>query len=410
MTSRWTSGNQVVLLENGEEFYPRVFERIAGARDEVLLETFILFDDKVGRELHDALLAAAKRGAKVTVTVDGYGSFGLTTEFIRPLLEAGVVFQVFDPQPRLLGMRANIFRRLHRKIVVVDGAVAFIGGINFSHDHLSEFGEKAKQDYAVEVRGPVVADIVAFSRRLRAPEVRHWWHRAAASPPPDTKSYGHAEVLFVTRDNERHRTDIEREYVKAMRSARREIFIANAYFLPGYRFLRELRHAAGRGVEVHLILQGEPDMPWVQKAVRMLYHELVHAGINIYEYAKRPLHGKVAVIDGEWSTVGSSNLDPLSLSLNLEANLVIRDSHFAADLRHRLLRLRREHCYRVDAAAVSQHNLAKQLLNFLIFHFLRHFPSWTGWLPAHSPRLRVPLTECMRAGCTEKEQPSRRTA
>ncbi|WP_312929721.1 cardiolipin synthase ClsB, partial [Stutzerimonas nitrititolerans] len=159
MKFHWRDGNRLQLLENGEEFFPRVFEAIREAKKEVLLETFIFFEDKVGIELQKALIAAAQRGASVDITVDGYGSADLSAEFVAAMTDVGIRIQMFDPRKRLLGKRVNLFRRLHRKIVVVDGEVAFIGGINFSADHLSDFGPGAKQDYALQVEGPVVHDI-----------------------------------------------------------------------------------------------------------------------------------------------------------------------------------------------------------------------------------------------------------
>src|SRR5690606_23771069 len=152
MTGVWRHDNTVELLENGEAFFPRVFDAIRAARREVLLETFILFDDEVGRELRQALIEAARRGAQVDVTVDGYGSDCLDEAFIGGLTEVGVRFHVFDPYPRIFGFRVNALRRLHRKLVVVDGEVAFVGGINYSADHLASFGPEAKQDYAAELR------------------------------------------------------------------------------------------------------------------------------------------------------------------------------------------------------------------------------------------------------------------
>jgi cardiolipin synthase len=156
------------LLENGEEFFPRVFECIAAAKREVMVETFILFEDKVGEELHAALHAAARRGVQVDLTIDGYGSPDLSPEFISTLTRAGVRIHVFDPGPKLWGWRTNLFRRMHRKIVVVDGERAFVGGINYSADHLADFGPEAKQDYAVEIEGPIVADINTFVHKALA--------------------------------------------------------------------------------------------------------------------------------------------------------------------------------------------------------------------------------------------------
>jgi cardiolipin synthase len=372
------------LLENGEDFFPRVFEAIAGAQREVLVETFILFEDKVGLELQRHLVDAAARGVRVELTVDGYGSPGFSPEFVAAFAAAGARLRVFDPRRRLFGMRLNVFRRLHRKLVVVDGERAFVGGINFSADHLGDFGPEAKQDYALEARGPVVAAIRGFMLdALRGDGTGEGWR------PPRTAggaADGGGDVRFVVRDNRARSRAIEREYREAIRGARREVLLANAYFFPGYGFLRDLRHAARRGVAVTLVLQGEPDSKFARTAARTLYRYLAGAGVRLHEYCRRPFHGKVAVIDGEWATVGSSNLDPLSLSLNLESNLFARDRAFAAALRESLLRLLREDCAPVDETRMPPVRFWHVLTRPLLFHCLRRFPAWAGLLPAHAPR------------------------
>jgi cardiolipin synthase len=191
----------------------------------------------------------------------------------------------------------------------------------------------------------------------------------------------------VVRDNTEHRTDIEHHYRIALRAARREVIIANAYFFPGYRLIKEMRRAARRGVRVCLVLQGQPDMPIVTVAARMLYDHLMRAGVQIFEYCERPLHGKVALADDEWATVGSSNLDPLSLSLNLEANVIVRGRAFNQGLRTTLERLMRENCKAIDPQRDMAHSWGRLGASYLAFHVLRRFPAWAGWLPAHQPRL-----------------------
>lgn len=390
MTSPWVEGNSVKLLINGEDFYPRVFEAIGQAREEVLLETFIIFDDKVGQQLQQALIAAALRGVRVEVAVDGYGTADLDEKFIGAMTSAGVSFHVFDPQPRVVGMRTNLFRRLHRKIVVIDGQLAFIGGINYGEDHLGDYGPMAKQDYAVEVTGPVVALVHASSRKLMAPVLE---------PPsqvrPELKPTGQVTAMLVERDNQRRTTDIEQQYLAAFRSAKRRILVANAYFFPGYRLLRELRNAARRGVDVTLILQGQPDMRWVRALSRLLYNYLLRNKVTIYEYCQRPLHGKVALVDDEWSTVGSSNLDPLSLSFNLEANLMIRDRAFNQQLYEHLTEMSTQHCKAVTLERMIRGYWWRAPLIFLGFHATRYFPRIAGFFPAHRQMLQSlqPTTE-----------------
>jgi len=379
----WVDGNSVQLLINGEQYYPRVFEAMAQAREEILLETFIIFDDKVGQQLQQVLIDAARRGVRVEVAVDGYGTADLPAGFISAMTDAGVSFHAFDPQPRLVGMRTNLFRRLHRKIVVVDGERAFIGGINYSADHLGDFGAMAKQDYAVEVTGPVVAQVHAASKRLMSPVLQ-----PPSAVRPVTQPAGASTAVLVERDNGLRSTDIENHYLQAFRGAKQRIVVANAYFFPGYRLMRELRNAARRGVEVRLILQGQPDMRWVRALSRLLYNYLLRDGVMIHEYCQRPLHGKVALVDDEWATVGSSNLDPLSLSFNLEANLFIRDRAFNQQLNQHLQALASEQCKPVTLERMIRGYWWRAPLIFMCFHVIRHFPRIAGWFPAHRQRLR----------------------
>ncbi|PAW52916.1 MULTISPECIES: cardiolipin synthase ClsB [Pseudomonas] len=386
----WQGNNRVELLENGEEYFPRVFDAMRAAKSEILLETFIVFEDKVGAELQQILIDAARRGVRTTVSLDGFGCGELTTGYLAALSDAGVHLQMFDPAPKHLGFRTNWFRRLHRKIVVVDGLIAFIGGINFSGDHLADFGPEAKQDYAVQVQGPAVADIHHFAllQSGRPGRARFWWQRRRQRRADMAFNDHDGQVRLVFRDNDQHHTDIEDVYLHALRRAKRRVVIANAYFFPGYRLLREIRNAARRGVEVRLILQGQPDMLVAKLAARMTYDYLLKAGVQIHEYCQRPLHGKVALVDEEWSTVGSSNLDPLSLSLNLEANVLIRDRTFNQHLFQRLEDLSHNHCKAMDPSKVPRGRIWHMTVGFLVFHFLRHFPAMAGWLPAHKPRLK----------------------
>jgi cardiolipin synthase A/B len=407
MNPRWVGGNRIELLENGEAFFPAVFGAIEAAQQEVMLETFILFEDKVGQQLHRVLLAAAQRGVRVDILVDGFGSADLTTGFIRALTEAGVRFRIFDPGPRLFGLRPKMLRRMHRKLVVVDGVQAFVGGINYSADHLADYGPEAKQDYAVRVHGPIVEQIHRFMHDAIAPGgPRRWFRRRTGLGTAAAQSSAEgAQALFVTRDNREHRNDIERHYRAAIRSARQRVVIANAYFFPGYLLLRQLRRAARRGVQVQLILQGEPDMAIVKVGAELLYEHLQRDGVQIYEYCKRPLHGKVALVDDVWSTVGSSNLDPLSLSLNLESNLIIRDAAFNEHLHDRLQHLVRHDCKQAPRQPKPRWALWHQMRSVIVFHVLRHFPTWAHWLPTHQPVLHM-AHEAEPAAVTAVQEPA----
>lgn len=390
MKINWRDGNKVNLLINGEAFYPRLFECIKNAKKEIIVETFIIYEDKVGHQLQQALINAASNNVQVDFTVDDYGTWDLSTGFVKAMTDSGIKLHIFDPQPQLLGVRLNLFRRLHRKIVVIDREVAFIGGINYSADHLLDFGKKAKQDYAVELRGPIVADLHHTAKLLLLRDSSktelNSYLRNENTPVPNPA--GTAQALLAERDNYAHKKDIEQQYLLAIRLAKKRIVIANAYFFPRYYFLLSLRNAARRGVDITLIMQGRSDMPWVSALSRLLYKYLLRAGIKIYEYKPRSFHGKIAIIDDNWVTVGSSNLDPLSFSLNLEANVVILDHPLNQHISHHLQQLLKNHCHQINIEEAKQGSWWQVPLIFLSFYFLRIFPSIAGWLPAHAPTFK----------------------
>ncbi|MGR2739325.1 cardiolipin synthase ClsB [Billgrantia sp. Q4P2] len=388
MKFQWKEGNQAELLINGSQYFPDVFGAIRSARREILIETFIIFDDEVGQALKEALLEAAARQVRIEVTVDGYGTADLGAEYVAELTDAGVNMNVYDPRPRRFGVRTNLFRRLHRKIVVVDGEVAYISGINFGWDHLPDKYAMGKQDYGIRVRGPIVEDIRhAATALLLEHHAVEELPQSLVAPSP----VGQAAMRLAIRDNHLHRTDIEDHYLEAIRTAKSRLLIANAYFFPSYRIWRELRKAGRRGVDVTLILQGRPDMPWARMFSSSLYSYLLKDGIRIYEYKEHPLHGKIAIADDEWATVGSSNLDPLSLSLNLEANLFIRDAKLNREIYDHLVELIENSCHMITPEAAEKGRWWRAPLMFVSFHFLRHFPLSAGWSPGHISRLE-PLT------------------
>ncbi|MGW8370550.1 MAG: cardiolipin synthase ClsB, partial [Gammaproteobacteria bacterium] len=363
----------------GEEYYPRLFAAIDRARSQVLVETFIWFEDNIGTEFAQHLITAARRGVEVRVTADAYGTPGFSSEFLDTLREAGVTINAFDPRPTFFKVRTNMLCRLHQKIAVIDGREALIGGINISDDHLREYGELSKQDFAVAVTGPVVKQIHEFVANRSVTGRGFWWRRwrywLRRFPRQLGKPALDSQVLFAIRDNSEHPTDIETLYRIAIRNAEREIVIANAYFFPGYRFIRDLLRAQRRGVDVKLIMQGSPDRPVTIGAASVLYDDLVAAGVRIYRFTERPLHAKVAVIDDHWATIGSSNLDPTSLGLNYEANLFILDGGFNTELKQRLQRLIDESCqvYEPTHGSVSY---VRRMLAAGAYHLTRRMATW----------------------------------
>lgn len=339
MKTGFTEGNKVTLLKNGAEFFPALMAAIDAAQREVRLETYIFQDDASGRAVRDALARAAARGVTVRLLVDGIGSRATPRAFYLPLSDAGGFVLTFRPDRRLMRMSTGRMRRNHRKIALIDGATGFVGGINIIDDLTESLSESPRFDYAVRLEGPVLADIYALVHTTwRWVAWRHWRKRdpvvqPVAVPNLAADTGGVHRVRFVARDNFRHRRDIEAVYLAAVANARVRVLIMCPYFLPGRRFRITLTAAVKRGVEVTLLLQGRADHPLLQMATRSLYARLLGMGVKIAEYDKSMLHGKVACVDDRWATVGSSNLDPFSLLLNREANVVIESELFAKELR-----------------------------------------------------------------------------
>ena len=352
MSADFSAGNQLQLLATGTEYFPALLAAIDGAAHEIHLETYIFADDETGRTVAAALARAARRGVAVRVLVDGFGAREFAAGLGVSLVADGVELLVYRPQPRQQRMHWHRLRRLHRKLAVIDGRLAFAGGINIISDFDAGI-TVPRFDYAVSVAGPLVAAIHA--------DMRHVWHIVRWSylghrppapdyQPPAPQPAGSVSAALVIRDNLRHRRDIEDAYLEAMAGAQREIILANAYFLPGKRFREALTAAARRGVNVMLLLQGRADYILQHHATQSIYDSLLNAGVRIFEYQPSYLHAKVAVIDEAWATVGSSNIDPFSLLLSREANIIARDhafarglaAHLRAAISHDTIEIRRE--------------------------------------------------------------------
>lgn len=403
------------LLQGGREFFPALICALDAARTWVQLETYVFDLHGAGSEVAEALMRAARRGVTVQVLVDGVGSVPLALPWQRQLALAGVQWQVYLPgrgkwgKLRLLLVPGR-WRRLHRKLCVIDQQLLFCGGINVLDDLYDlNHGQLAapRFDFTVQVTGAVAQQAGDAMASL-------WWrvqagdsvrHRQLAQAWDAVREAGllarsgegrHGTVKqgqamddgqdnnsgqirtapasrawLVLRDNLRHRNDIERAYRRAVGRARQEVLISNAYFLPGGRLKRALVQAARRGVKVTLLLQGRYEYFMQFHAVRSVYQTLLEAGVDIHEYETSFLHAKVAVVDGQWATVGSSNLDPLSLLLAREANVVVDDPAFAATLRARLVAAIASHGRRVEPNDHGRRPWRQRFLDQLAYRLMR---------------------------------------
>jgi len=389
-------GHQLQLLQGGQAFFPALIEAIDASVHEVRMETYIFNAEGSGALVAAALERAALRGVVVNLVMDGVGTPALDQHWRSRFLAAGVVWRIFAPMGRFGLLIPSRWRRLHRKLCVVDGQVAFCGGVNVLDDFFDpNHGALSlpRLDFSVRVTGPLVQEVHAvlaqFWWRLQAVrtaqqiDLRATWqalHQAVALARPSqltspaTAAPGAAagaRAALVLRDNLRHRTEIERAYRKAIGEATQEIIIANAYFLPGRKLRSSLIHAARRGVRVRLLLQGRYEYFMQYHAARPVYGVLLAAGVEIHEYSVSFLHAKVAVIDSRWATVGSSNLDPLSLLLAREANVVVEDPAFARELRTQLEQAIEQGGVRVDPKTYADRSWRLRLLDRVAFGLMR---------------------------------------
>ncbi len=379
-------GNRLQLLRTGTEFFPALAAAIAAARHEVYLETYIFADDAAGRRIARALAEAAGQGVRTHVIVDGMTVKRYMGDLGERLLAANVSLAIYRPDISPWDFSERRLRRLHRKIAVIDARVAFIGGINIIDDMHTPGHTPPRYDYAVRIDGPLVASIRAEADRLwrlaALSNFKQWWEESPP-PPPDTVPGGYQRAAFLVRDNFRHRSDIEDAYLAAIEGANEEIILAAAYFFPGAQFRRALVAAAARGVRVILLLQARVEYVMLHYASRALYGALLDAGVQIFEYTKSFLHAKVAVVDGRWATVGSSNIDPFSLLLSREANVVVDDRRFALELRESLLERMVDGARPVARARWRRQPLHLRVRIWIAYGIARFFIGWFGYGGKH---------------------------
>ncbi len=379
----FVEGNRITLLRNGSEYFPALESAIDNAQHEVHLETYIFEYDATGIRISEALKRAAKRNVTVRLLVDGFGSQNLPKEIIQDLQNAGVQVLIFRKNISPLTLRRNRLRRMHRKLATVDKSIAFVGGINIIDDLNHPEPLPPRFDFAISIEGPLLSKIILAAKHLwmvvALAQFKKDWVRHEKIPYSTIQPSGSQLGALVIRDNFRHRHDIEEVYLHAIANARSEIIIANSYFLPGINFRHALSDAARRGLRVVLLLQGKIEYHLQHYATLALYGSLLDAGIEIYEYHKSYLHAKVAVIDQHWTTVGSSNIDPFSLLLAREANVIVDDKSFATQLRICLEQAMAEESTRVLQEKWKDQSWINRLMSWISYYIVRVLRGMVGY-------------------------------
>jgi cardiolipin synthase len=347
LLSKEFTENKVELIHGGREYFDQLKKMISKAKDTIHLQTYIYDDDETGKDIALALMTAAKRNVNVYLLADGYASQSLSQSFINHLRESGVNFRFFEP---IFKSKYFYFgRRLHHKMIVVDGKYAVVGGINISNRYNDWDCEPAWLDFALYVEGAIAKELCVLCYKT-------WkgFPRIMGITPCETKNLKFdiqpGEKSFVRmRSNDwvRRKNQISASYTEMLKNAKKQVTILCSYFLPGREIRNQLIRAANRGVKIEVIMAGRSDVKIAKQAERFIYKDLLDHNIQIYEYQRTILHGKITVCDNEWLTIGSYNVNNISAYASIELNLDVYNPVFANEVNNMLQKIAKEDCIRI---------------------------------------------------------------
>ncbi|HPA86254.1 MAG TPA: phospholipase D-like domain-containing protein [Bacteroidales bacterium] len=367
----YSDGHSVELLRSGEQFFKANIEAIDSARNYIHFQTYIVDEDETGTKIFDALVRAAERGVRTYLLLDAFGTKYLSGELVNKIENSGILFRFFSPVFITKGFQLSL--RLHHKVLLVDGELAIIGGLNFANRYHGKPGKKEWLDFAVSVRGPECIHINTILKRT--------WNKTFLSKAersnetvPVVKRYDDNITLRVTENNwYRNRIEILRSYRSAFKHSHHHMIIFASYFLPGRLERKLLRLASARGVDIKIVLAAESDAPIFKRATSFLYEYILRNNIRIYEYLPSNLHAKVATVDGRWCTIGSYNLNHISDYGSIEMNVEILDPNFTGNFERLLLEIIKNDCRQVT----FEDYLRRRTI----------FSRFTGWLSYQMIRL-----------------------
>ncbi|MGI6322583.1 MAG: phospholipase D-like domain-containing protein [Bacteroidales bacterium] len=362
--SKYKGGHYVELLQSGEPFFSAVEKLIDDSRQFIHFHAYLIDEDETGNRIINALIRASLRGVRVYLLLDALGTRHLSKELIEKIEDSGILFRFFSPTFITKGFQLSL--RLHAKVVLCDGEVAVIGGINFADRYHGTPEKREWLDFAVLMRGPECIHVLSVLKKL--------WNRRfipktelSRETVNNPRIYKEDIKLRVVQNNwYRNKIEILRSYRSAFKNSRDRMIILASYFLPGRNERRLLRNASLRGVDIKIMLAAESDMPVFKRATRFLYDFILRSNIKIYEYLPSNLHAKVAVVDGQWCTIGSYNLNHVSDYASIEVNVNILDNKFASELETLLHEILRNDCRQIT---IEEHQRASTLLS-----------RFSGWL------------------------------
>lgn len=366
----------IELVHSGEDYFSRLESIILGSKVEIHIQTYIFEYDSIGKKIISTLKEAAGRNVKIFILLDGFGSFSFPKEVLNDLRQNGINIRFFSP----LFSASSFYlgRRLHHKVVVVDSKFALIGGINIADKYRGTSNTNAWRDYAVEIQDEKIGtalsklcmDIYFRKRRVNRKKIA-------------STIYKNPEIAVNILQNDwlNRKYEILKAYIKSIGEAKKEIVIVGSYFLPGRKLIATLKKASKNNVRIKLILSGISDLPMARRASCHLYAKLLRYNIELYEWKSSILHGKTAVVDNSWTTIGSFNLNNLSSFASIEMNVEINSAEFSNNYLLHLNQIMSQ-CEKItNESLVLRDGLLTKLLNWVCYWITRIIEIIVTYLP-----------------------------
>ncbi|MEO6949633.1 MAG: phospholipase D-like domain-containing protein [Ginsengibacter sp.] len=370
-SNNYTASNRVKLTRGGKQYFDLLLQLIHEARESIHIQTYVYEDDQTGKLVAAALKEAVSRNVAVHLMADGYASQGLSKSFIDELRIGGVNFRFFEPIFRSRNLYVG--RRLHHKVVVIDSQYALVGGLNIADRYNDLPGIPAWLDFALYVEGEIANELCVYCWKT--------WNgflpNTSTPPCKETVNFvlpleNKCDVRMRRNDWLRNNNEITATYIEMLRNAKKEVTILGSYFLPGNVLRMQMRKAIKRGVVIRVIATSQSDVMLAKNAERWLYDRLLRKGIELYEYQTNILHGKIAVCDDEWMTVGSYNINNISTYASIELNLDVRSPAFAKKVRETLDEIIANDCILITSAYHTKtNNIFKQFIRWFSYQFIR---------------------------------------
>ena len=368
----YLAGNCVTLIRGGKDYFNSMLQLINGAKNVIHLQIYILENDKTGKLIVEALKDAVKRGVKVYLLVDGYASQGMGKAMVQEIETAGIYFRFFEPMFR--SKEFYLGRRLHHKILAVDSRIGMVGGINIGDRYNDLPGQPAWLDYGVVVEGPIVYQLCLICVKTWKGYLQPTKYPSCNKEytPKDISEEENSKIRVRRNDWVRRRNQISTSYIQIFQNAKEEIIILCSYFLPGTQIKRHIRSATRRGIKIKVITTGRSDVILSKNAERFMYAWLLRNKIQIFEYQKNVLHGKLAVCDSDLVTIGSYNVNDLSAYASIELNLDISNPNFAERVKEELVNIMEHDCVQITAKEYHRTtNVIKKFVRWTSYRIIR---------------------------------------